>query len=84
MPWSTRDPNEFVLEGPDEFGPWGREMRGVHQVTSDDVAEAMDVKRTQVCSWERGDIVPNLKSAIKMVHAHGYEIVFRRKRAQRG
>lgn len=82
MPWSKDWPHEFVLAEPEEFGPWAREMRVVHDVSSRDVGAAIDVAHNQICAWERGAIIPNLASALKVVGAHNYEVVLRRKRGR--
>lgn len=79
MPWTNDWPLSFILADADEFGPWAREMRVVHDVTSKDVGAAIDVAHNQICAWERGAIIPNLRSALKVVEAHGFEVVLRRK-----
>jgi DNA-binding XRE family transcriptional regulator len=79
LPWSKKVVNEFIIEDAEELGPWAREVRMFHQVSSVDVGEAIDVAHNQVCAWERGAIIPGLKSAIKLASAHGYQVVLRKK-----
>lgn len=84
MPWSRDNPQEFILVDADEMGPWCRDMREVHDVTSRDVGEAIGMAHNQVCAYERGAIQPGLANSIKLAHGHGYEVVLRKKRGGSG
>lgn len=81
MPW---DGAFFRLDGPEELGKWSKEMRANTKVSCVDVSEAMDCARNQVSAWERGKLTPNLRTAIKLIQAHGCEVYIVRKGRIRG